>query len=229
MATRSYDLTDEVQVKEYLRDIETEYQFQCLHEKQADGCHRLAEFRENIKRDVEAAVPLYKDNCDTRQYPKSCYKYGQSLLKGRGIPDNKPDYLSALKYYEKSCDLDCPEGCFVAAQLRTSNNVGTEQSIEKAMPLYSKACALKDGEACFKLSTFYLRGEFVDKDLKRAYEFAKTSCEMDNFMACNNLSLMYRHGHGTETNSFLADQAKQRAVLLAAENAKNQRALKVNQ
>jgi TPR repeat protein len=226
---RSYDLTDENQVKQYLRDIETEYQFQCLHEKQFDGCHRLAEFREIIKLDVAAGLPLYKENCDSNKYPKSCYKYGQHLLTGKGMPDSKPDVASALTYYDKSCDLNYAGGCFVAAELRMTPTIGCEQSTEKALALYSKACDLKDAASCFKLSNFYLIGQHVSKNLSRAYELAKVGCELDNMMACNNLSIMYRHGHGTEKNSHLADQAKKKAVQLNVSESKKQPDLKVNQ
>lgn len=35
--SRDYDLTDEKQSKQYLRDVEIEYQFQCYDQKEADG------------------------------------------------------------------------------------------------------------------------------------------------------------------------------------------------
>ncbi|CAG5131796.1 unnamed protein product [Candidula unifasciata] len=217
--TRGYDLADETQVREFLRDVETEYQFQCLHEKQADGCHRLAEFRETIKQDVASAGPLYKENCDKNNYSKSCFSYGQCLLTGKGVPEKKPDLTSALKYYEKSCDMDSSKGCFVSALLRLSSDVGAEKNTEKAIVHLSKACSLKDGEACFKLSSLYLTGNLVAKDLNQAYQLAKAGCELDHFMACNNLSLMYRHGHGTEKNLVMASKAKEKAMNLSAEEA----------
>lgn len=137
--------------------------------------------------------------------------------------------ISALKYYEKSCDLGHAKGCFVSAQLRLSPDMGAERNPEKAIVQFSKACSLKDGEACFKLSSIYLTGQLVDKDLMQAYQLAKAGCELDHFMACNNLSLMYRHGHGTEKNLVMADQARQKAVNLSADEAKRRPSLIMNQ
>ncbi|XP_005104925.1 cytochrome c oxidase assembly factor 7 homolog [Aplysia californica] len=226
---RSYDLTDEKQTKEYLRDVEIEYQFQCLDQKEADGCHRLAEFRENVKKNITAAAPLYKENCDSNKYPKSCYKYGQCLITGKGIPDNKPDLISALQYYEKACDYGLGSGCFNAAQLRLSGTGDNQSNSEKAMSLLDKACELNDGEACFKLSTFYLMGQRVEKDLSKAFQLAKKGCELGSVYSCSNLGLMYRHGNGTEKNAKLANEAKQRAMKLYEETRKKQPTVKVNE
>ncbi|RUS90557.1 hypothetical protein EGW08_001645 [Elysia chlorotica] len=226
---RSYDLTDEKQTKEYLRDVEIEYQFQCFDQKEPDGCHRLAEFRENVRKNVDAAGPLFKENCDSKNYPKSCYKYGQCLLTGKGVPGNKVDLISALQYYEKSCDLGLAGGCFNAAQLRMTDKAKSQANVDKAVALLDKACNLKDGEACYRLSAFYLMGTFVEKNLKKAFEVAKSGCELGNMFACNNLSLMYRHGNGTEKNQTLSLEARQRTKELSEQMKKKQPTVSLNE
>ncbi|GFO10711.1 cytochrome c oxidase assembly factor 7 homolog [Plakobranchus ocellatus] len=226
---RGYDLTDEKETKEYLRDVEIEYKFQCLDQKEPDGCHRLAEFIENVRKNVADAAPIYKENCNERKHPKSCYKYGQCLLTGKGVPGNKADLISALQYYEKSCDLGLGGGCFNAAQLRMTDKVKSQQNTDKLVALLDRACELKDGEACYRLSAFYLVGTLVEKNLKKSFNLAKAGCEAGSMFACNNLSLMYRHGNGTQKDETLSQAAKKRAKELSEQLRKKQPTVALNQ
>lgn len=72
--TGMYDLRDEKQAQEYLKTVEIEYKFQCYHEKEADGCHRLADLLEAFKQDFASAKKLFEENCEKKNHGLSCYK-----------------------------------------------------------------------------------------------------------------------------------------------------------
>jgi hypothetical protein len=81
---RSIDWRNPEEVKGYLDNLYVEYSFQCLKEKQPEGCHRLANFLENIRAQYKEANDLYKKNCDENKLGRSCYTYAKNKSIGRG-------------------------------------------------------------------------------------------------------------------------------------------------
>lgn len=78
------DLRSPEEVKEYLDGLFVEYSYQCMSEKRPDGCHRLANYLENIRKDYKGATDLYKKNCDDSKYARSCFTYSKNVSLGRG-------------------------------------------------------------------------------------------------------------------------------------------------
>lgn len=68
-----------------MENLYVEYSFQCLDEKLPDGCHRLANFLENIRSQYKEATDLYKKNCDENKYGRSCLTYAKNKTLGRGV------------------------------------------------------------------------------------------------------------------------------------------------
>merc|ERR1711893_545988 len=97
-----FDLKDEKQTEEYLNTLLTEYQFQCLSEKRADGCQRLGDFYEGFKKDFVKARKVFEPNCNERKDPKSCYRSGIYYFTGKG--GAPVDYAKAYDYFTKACD-----------------------------------------------------------------------------------------------------------------------------
>ena len=62
------------QVAEYLKNLGTEYRFSCYYEKEAKGCHLLADYMEAIDHDSKTAFQVYLKNCDERNWAHSCHK-----------------------------------------------------------------------------------------------------------------------------------------------------------
>ena len=81
---RSMDWRNPEEVKGYLDNLFVEYTFQCVNEKLPDGCHRLANYLENIKSNYVEATQLYKRNCDQYKYKHSCITYAKNVTLGRG-------------------------------------------------------------------------------------------------------------------------------------------------
>jgi hypothetical protein len=82
---RTPDLKNPEEVKDYLDNLFVEYSYQCLNEKLPDGCHRLANFLENIKSKYKEATEIYKKNCDEYKYARSCSVYAKNKSLGRGF------------------------------------------------------------------------------------------------------------------------------------------------
>jgi hypothetical protein len=80
----SIDWKDESEVKTYLQNLETEYTFKCIGDKNPEGCHRLANFYELIRGKYKEATGLYKKNCDDFKYGPSCLTYSKNMSLGRG-------------------------------------------------------------------------------------------------------------------------------------------------
>lgn len=86
--------------QEYVKNIGIEYRFGCyevrktcavfhfLQEKRGDSCHLLGEYMEAIEQNFKTALILFKQNCEERKYPKSCFKYGMYILAGKGLQNS---------------------------------------------------------------------------------------------------------------------------------------------
>lgn len=123
----AYDLKREEEVKEYIENLGIEYRFGCFKEKKPEVCHLLGDYLEAIKKDYAKAGKVYKSNCDDYKYGKSCLKYGNYVLIGRG-KDN-PDPSGAFPFFEKGCEYGNSTACMHAGMLLTST--GPELTIKQ--------------------------------------------------------------------------------------------------
>lgn len=126
----TYDLKREEEVKQYVENLGIEYRFGCFKEKKPEVCHLLADYLEAIKKDYKKAATVFKSNCDDYNYPKSCLKYGNYALTGKGR-DNV-DQKEALKYFEKGCELNEPVSCLHAGVLLTATGPAT--TVQRDIP-----------------------------------------------------------------------------------------------
>ncbi|CRK90061.1 CLUMA_CG003780, isoform A [Clunio marinus] len=246
----AYDLQKESDVKEYIEKLGIEYRFGCYSEKKPDVCHLLGDYLESIKKDFEKASKVYRSNCDDYGYGKSCLKFGHYsfLGKGKSSANEKGDPKQAFKYYERGCDLKDPESCLHSGLLLVSKSLSSsiERDVKKGFELLTKACKMDNANACFYLSGMYISGVpkkdikpdskptdpsdfIVQKDMKKAFEFATRACDMNNMYACANLSQMYQRGDGTEKNEQKAADLKKKALGMQDEIKKQQRELKFQQ
>lgn len=96
---------------------------------------------------------------------------------------------------------------------------------------------MNNATACFYLSGMHISGvqnsidekpagkeEFVvQKDMKKAFDFAYKACELKNMFACANLSQMYARGDGTDKSEESAAKFKKIALEMQ-DDLKNQQA-----
>lgn len=219
-------------------------------------CHLLGDYLESIKKDFEKASKVYRSNCDDYGYGKSCLKFGHYsfLGKGKASTNDKGDPKQAQIYYERGCELKDADCCLHSGLLMVSKAMSStiERDVVKGFDSLSKSCKMDNGTACFYLSGMHISGvlkkekainsttaapvttpdssEFiVQKDMKKAFDFAARACELNNMYACANLAQMYMRGDGTEKNEKKAEQFKKKAMDMQEEMKKQQSELKFQQ
>ncbi|KZC12164.1 Sel1 repeat-containing protein 1 like protein [Dufourea novaeangliae] len=212
----AYNLKDPDEVKEYLKNLYIEYKFGCYSEKNPEVCHLLGDYEESIKSDFTVAANIYKKTCDEMNYGKSCTKYGDFRLLGRGCEKNIQE---SFKYVKKGCDLNDDKGCHHAGVFAVSNEELEKDraaQVASGMKMLQKACDSNNEKACFHLAGVYLSGieGHVEKNMKEAYKCSLKCCEFGNPYACANVALMYRLGDGVQKNPEIADAFKNRATQL---------------
>lgn len=193
---------------------------------------------------------MYRSNCDDYGYGKSCLKFGHYsfLGKGKASSNEKGDPKQAYTYYEKGCELKDGDCCLHSGLIMVSKSMTSsiERDVMKGFESLTKSCKMDNGTACFYLSGMHISGvlkkenmdkkatadpsEFiVQKDMKKAFDYAARACELNNMYACANLSQMYSRGDGTDKNEKKADQYKKKAMEMQEEMRKQQTELKFQQ
>ncbi|KAG7514133.1 cytochrome c oxidase assembly factor 7 [Solea senegalensis] len=205
------DFKDEKEVKEFLDNLGIEYSFQCHSEKDPEGCQRLADYLEGVKRNYEATAQVLKRNCETHGYGESCYKLGAYHITGKGGVSKC--LKTAYSYFMRSCQaggkksMDACHNVGLLAHDGQAMEGGPD--ITAARQYYEKACAGGFAPSCFNLSTMFIAGN--SKDMTQALKYANRACELGHVWGCANASRMYKLGDGTEKDEKKAEELKNRA------------------
>ncbi|XP_072275754.1 cytochrome c oxidase assembly factor 7 [Pyxicephalus adspersus] len=208
------DFKDEEEVKEFLDNLGVEYSYACYKEKDSDGCHRLAEYLETIKKDFVATAKVLKKNCEEFGLSESCYKLGSYHITGKGgVP---LDLQAAYNCYLKSCNSGGKkslDSCHNVGLLLHDGHVNDKKPDPvAARNYYQKACEGKFSASCFNLSTMYLQGApGLPKDMNKALHYSEKACDMGHIWACANASRMYKLGDGVSKDNAKAETLKNRA------------------
>lgn len=214
-------------------------------------CHLLGDYLESIKKDFEKASKVYRSNCDDYGYGKSCLKFGHYsfLGKGKASSSDKGDPKQAHTYYTRGCELKDADCCLHSGLIMISKSTSAhvERDVAKGFESLKQSCAMNNATACFYLSGMHISGVLkkektnsptstadptdfiVQKDMKKAFDFANKACELNNMYACANLSQMYMRGDGTEKDETKANQFKKKALDMQEELKKQQAELKFQQ
>jgi cytochrome c oxidase assembly factor 7 len=201
-----YDLKDPEEAEEYLTNVGIEYRFQCFHEKIPDGCHRLGDFLEAVRRDDVRARKIFKENCEDNQHGHSCFKYGQHNMLGTGGPK---DHYEAYSYFVKGCDATFGPSCHNAGLLHHLGRTHKTDTVDfvKTAEFMKRGCELNNLSSCHFLSTYYITGKpNLPQDLPQAFKLAKKACEAGHMFSCVNLSIMYKRGEGVDQDLKLSKQ-----------------------
>lgn len=125
-----------------------------------------------------------------------------------------------MAYLTKSCDMNNSTACFYLSGMHIS---GVQNKPEEYNP-HSPHGAAQSAQKPVKESDY-----IVQKDMKKAFEFAYKACELRNMYACANLSQMYARGDGTEKNDTEAEKYKKLAIEMQDEIKKQQQTLQFQQ
>ncbi|XP_073449603.1 cytochrome c oxidase assembly factor 7 [Aquarana catesbeiana] len=208
------DFKNEEEVKEYLDNLGVEYHYACYKEKQPDGCHRLAEYLENIKKDFVATAKVLKHNCEENGQSESCFKLGAYHITGKGgVP---LDLQAAYNCFLKSCikgGRKSLDSCHNVGLLLQDGHVNDKKPDPvAARDYYTKACDGNFSASCFNLSAMYLQGTpELPKDMSKALHYSERACKLGHVWACANASRMYKLGDGVSKDGVKAESLKNRA------------------
>ncbi|VDK60267.1 unnamed protein product, partial [Cylicostephanus goldi] len=119
-------------------------------EKRPESCQLLGEYMEALQQNFKAAFALFKQNCEERKYPQSCFKYGMYLLAGR---ECTPDLTKMIEPMQIACDGNIKQGCRYLSLVHWNGEKHRPADSKKAEQYMKRACELEDGEACWLLST----------------------------------------------------------------------------
>ncbi len=134
------------------------YKLACL-KSDAFGCFHLQMFESG-----DLGIEYYSSLCDEEDNSLACLKTGNIYYFGLGVPK---DRKSSAIYYQKSCNLKNPRGCF---------NLGI---------LYGNGDGDLEANEEFSLAYFYLAKQYFYLDCKAKKDSA---CEMLKSMEALNLN-----------------------------------------
>ncbi|KAJ1170240.1 hypothetical protein NDU88_002121 [Pleurodeles waltl] len=208
------DFQNEEEVQEYLTNVGTEYSYQCYKEKDPNGCHRLAEYFEGIKKNFNSAAQVLKANCEQNQHSESCYKLGAYYITGKGglAPNLKAAYDCFIKSCKKGGKKSI-EACHNAGLLAHDGRVFEgKPDPAVARDYYTMACNGNFSPSCFNLSALYIQGApGLPKDMTQAMNYSIKACDLGHVWACANASRMYKLGDGVDKNDAKAEALKDKA------------------
>ncbi|KAG9350961.1 hypothetical protein JZ751_024850 [Albula glossodonta] len=215
---------DEEEVKQFLDNIGIEFSYQCHKQKDPEGCQRLADYLEGVKRNYEATAQVLTHNCEVNGHGESCYKLGAYHVSGKG---GVPECLKkAYSCFTRSCkaggkkSMDACHNVGLLAHDGRAMDGGPDAGI--AREYYEKACAAGFAPSCFNLSTMYIQGSpGLDKNMEQALKYSMEACQLGHVWACANASRMYKLGEGTTKDNQKAEELKDRAKLLHGQQKEN--------
>uniref|UniRef100_A0A8C2ZHJ8 Cytochrome c oxidase assembly factor 7 n=1 Tax=Cyclopterus lumpus TaxID=8103 RepID=A0A8C2ZHJ8_CYCLU len=198
---------DEKEVKQFLDNLGVEYSFQCHKENDPEGCQRLSDYLEGVKKNYESAAQVLKHNCETNGHGESCYKLGAYHVTGKGR--RTTGLKTAYSCFLRSCQTDgkkSTDACHNVALLAHDGRAGDGgPDLAVARQYYEKACAGGFAPSCFNLSALFIEGNAV--------KYADRACELGHVWGCANASRMYRLGEGTEKDEKKDEALKNRRQL----------------
>ncbi|KAJ7986588.1 hypothetical protein DPEC_G00341430 [Dallia pectoralis] len=205
---------DEKEVKQYLDNIGVEFSYQCYKEKDPEGCQRLADYIEGVKKNFESTAQVLKHNCEMNKHGESCYKLGAYHIQGKGgvAEDLKMAYscfmMACSAGGKKSVDA-CHNVGLLAHDGRALESGPDPRT---ARQYYEKACMGGFAPSCFNLSAMLIEGfPGLSKDMGLALKYATRACELGHVWGCANASRMYKLGDGAPVDEKKAEELKNRA------------------
>ena len=123
------------------------------------------------------AYSSYEEGC-AKNSAVSCYELGGSYYRSK-----KPDYKKALKYLNKSCDLDESRACYLLGSIYF-RGAGVKKDEERGRSYYLKIGDTKDAKVNINFGRMYATGQVFPKDEMKALEYFKRACNAGRDDAC---------------------------------------------
>ena len=96
------------------------------------------------------------------------------IMHEKGLGKIKQDYKTAVQYYEKAIKEDVHDACCNLGSIYlmgTGMEQGVARNVERGVELLTKGAEEGSRQSAYILGSFYAKGEFVAKDLSKAFYF----------------------------------------------------------
>ena len=156
------------------------------------------------KGDYKKANEYYEMGCNLGN-GESCTNLGANYQTGKGV---LVDIDKAKGFYQKACDI---KDGFACQNLAFVYYI-VEEKIDSAAINFEKACNLGMAKSCGYASELFKDDANIFKDLKKAIEFAKKGCDLNNDAdGCASLGYNYKYGYGITKDLTLANKYNKKA------------------
>lgn len=131
------------------------------------------------------AFNLFNEAC-TRNYQNACVQLGHMYRRGIGVT---ADPERAKKLFRSQCNGNAPASCaWLGVQL------WAEGKYAKAVPLFKRACDVKNAVACNELGVAYYTARGTTWNILAAKHAFERGCELSLPRACANMGVLYEYG-----------------------------------
>ena len=172
-----------------------------------NGCADAQELRgmkylkgEGVKKDKKVGI-RYLKQAALNGHANAQYQLGICYENAIGVKYNLSE---SINNYRAAAIQGHPDGLFNLGRCYEYGR-GVNQDTEIALDFYQKAALQGHSIAQYRLG-LYLEssGEYISKDIKRAFEWFKKSANQDYPHALNKLGLLYESGLSVDKNPILA-------------------------
>ncbi|XP_017062892.1 cytochrome c oxidase assembly factor 7 homolog [Drosophila eugracilis] len=201
------------------------YKSTCDDYGYAKSCYKFGNYsflgkgKSGSKGDPRVAYEYYEKGCNLND-SDACLHSGL-LLVSRSMPKEiERNVPKGLEFLTKSCDMNNATACFYLSGMHISGVQKKPMQSTTTASAGSAPTAPPSSNTPLKDSDY-----IVQKDMKKAFQFAHKACELRNMYACANLSQMYARGDGIEKNEKEAEKYKKLALEMQDEVKKQQETL----
>lgn len=134
---------------------------------------------------------------------KDCVALANLYLEGSSV---EKDTIKAVNILIKPCEDENADACALLSRIY-DKGLGVAQSVYLYLGYANKACNFGDIDICYDLGVKYYRGngQFMPKDVMKAFYLFKKTCDKGKLEGCNNLAVIYNNGkNGVPKNLTLA-------------------------
>lgn len=100
--------------------------------------------------------------------------FNMGIIHEKGLGKIKQDYKTAVQYFEKAIKEDVHDACCNLGSIYlmgTGMEQGVARNVERGVELLTKGAEEGSRQSAYILGSFYAKGEFVARDLSKAFYF----------------------------------------------------------
>jgi TPR repeat protein len=137
---------------------------------------------DGVAKDMKSALKAYLRACEYRREDSCRYVPGINAEAGGKRED-------IIKTLDDACQAGFEEACHAYADVHTMSSGESDRRI--AYETFEKSCGRKSELACIRQADLLANGRGVTKNLEKAEQLYKTTCEAGFLYACTGLGSLY--------------------------------------